>query len=155
MYPTIGDRIRDISYRRRYSNLFCLRCYVKISHFHPVIDKTYIDEAISQNGKYSTIFIFSDDVEWVKQNLSYPNQIIVTELEDYEELWLMSLCKNNIMSNSTFSWWGSFLNKNKNKNVFTPSIWFGPSVGYNFQDIYLDSWIKITVTYSKGVLLFN
>jgi hypothetical protein len=128
--------------------------YVSISHVLPVIGKTYIDEAIRQNGNYSTIFVFSDDVEWVKQNLTYPNQIIVTGLEDYEELWIMSLCKNNIMSNSTFSWWGSFLNKNKNKNVFTPSIWFGPSGERNFQDIYLDSWIKINVTYSDGILNF-
>jgi hypothetical protein len=58
------------------------------------------------------------------------------------------------MSNSTFSWWGSFLNKNKNKNVFTPSLWFGPSGEYNFQDIYLDSWTKINVTYSEGKLIF-
>jgi hypothetical protein len=127
--------------------------YTTISHVLPVIDKTYIDESIRQNGDYSTIFIFSDDTEWVKQNLSYPNQTIVTELEDFEELWMMSLCKNNIMSNSTFSWWGSFLNKNINKKVYVPSLWFGPAGEYHWDDIYIDSWIKINVTYSNGLLI--
>jgi hypothetical protein len=127
--------------------------YTTISHVLPVIDKTYIDEAIRQNGNYSTLFIFSDDVNWIKQNLSYPNQIIVTGLEDYEELWIMSLCKNNIMSNSTFSWWGSFLNKNEYKKIFVPSIWFGPSGEKKWEDIYIDSWIKISVKYSNGLLI--
>jgi hypothetical protein len=127
--------------------------YTTISHVLPVIDKTYIDEAIRQNGDYSTIFIFSDDVNWIKQNLSYPNQIIVTGLEDYEELWLMSLCKNNIMSNSTFSWWGAFLNNNINKKIYTPSLWFGPAGEYNWEDIYIESWTKINVTYSNGLLI--
>jgi hypothetical protein len=64
----------------------------------------------------------------------------------------MSLCKNNIMSNSTFSWWGSFLNKNVNKIVYTPSIWFGPAGESNWEDIYIESWTKINVKYSDGLL---
>lgn len=127
--------------------------YTTISHVLPVIDKTYIDEALKQNGSYTTLFIFSDNVEWVKQNLSYPNQIIVTGLEDYEEMWFMSLCKNNITSNSTFSWWGGFLNQNINKKIYVPSVWFGPSGEYNWEDIYIDSWTKINVTYSNGLLI--
>jgi hypothetical protein len=129
--------------------------YTTISHVLPVIDKTYIDESLKQNGGYTTLFIFSDDVKWVNQHLSYPNQIIVTGLEDYEEMWFMSLCENNIMSNSTFSWWGSFLNKNKNKNVFLPSVWFGPSGEHNWDDIYIDSWKRINVKYLDGKLMYN
>jgi hypothetical protein len=124
--------------------------YTKISHILPVIDKTYIDEVIRLNDQYTTLFIFSDDVEWVSQNLFYRNQIIVTDLEDYEELWLMSLCKNNIMSNSTFSWWGSFLNNNENKKVFAPSIWFGPNGEKNYYDIYDNKWIIIPTKYDNG-----
>lgn len=129
--------------------------YLTISHIHPVIDKSYIDEAINQNGDYSNLFIFSDDIEWVKENLHYPNQIIVSELEDYEELWMISLCKNNIMSNSSFSWWGSFLNKNENKKVFVPDIWFGDSLNHNTEDIYLKSWNKINVKFLNGKLTYT
>ena len=129
--------------------------YTKISNILPIIDKTYIDEAIKQNGEYFKLFIFSDDKEWVKQNLSYPNQIIVSALEDYEEMWAMSLCNNNIMSNSTFSWWGSFLNRKKDKNVYVPSVWFGPAGEKNNDDIYLNSWIKINVEYFDGRLVYK
>jgi hypothetical protein len=146
LYPEINNE-RTISLHIRRGD------YVSISHIHPVIDKTYIDEAIRQNGYYDTIFIFSDDTDWVRQNLTYNNQIVVSGLENYEELWLMSLCKNNIISNSTFSWWGAFLNKNINKNVYTPSIWFGPAGEYNWEDIYIESWTKINVRYSNGLLI--
>ena len=59
------------------------------------------------------------------------------------------------MSNSSFSWWGSFLNKNENKKTFVPNVWFGPSGESNYQDIYLDSWKQINVTYSKGKLIYS
>lgn len=127
--------------------------YTKISHVLPVVDKTYIDESIKQIGEYTTLFVFSDDIFWVKENLNYERQIIVDGLQDFEELWLMSLCKNNIMSNSTFSWWASFLNKNPEKKVLVPDIWFGPSGESDSSDIYIDSWKKINVRYYKGSLI--
>lgn len=128
--------------------------YLNISHILPIIDKTYIDESIKKNGEYTTLFIFSDDTEWVRNNLSYDKQIIVSDLEDYEELWMISMCKNNIMSNSSFSWWGSYLNRNPNKKVFCPSIWFGPFGELNYDDIFEKDWTKIDVRYSEGKIIF-
>jgi len=55
----------------------------------------------------------------------------------------MSLCKNNIICNSSFSWWGAWLNKNKNKKVIGPKIWFGSAITHNTSDIIPDDWIKI------------
>ena len=78
--------------------------------------------------------------------------IIVEEDEDYKEIWLMSLCKNNIICNSTFSWWGSFLNRNENKKVIAPSIWFGTGGPSNFSDIYESNWIIINVESKNGIL---
>jgi hypothetical protein len=127
--------------------------YKSISNVLPIIDKSYIDESINQNGNYDVLFIFSDDIEWVKNNLSYPNQIIISDLEDYEQLWMISMCKNNIMSNSSFSWWGSFLNKNEGRKSYVPSVWFGPDGEKNFQDIYLEEWIKIDVSFFDGNLI--
>ena len=56
-----------------------------------------------------------DKSYFITKNISLPNLIFVEESQDWEEFWLMGLCQNHIMSNSTFSWWATFLNKNKNK----------------------------------------
>jgi len=127
--------------------------YLSIGTILPTIDKSYIDECLNKIGNYNHIFIFSDDVNWAKENLIYENSTIVDSLEDYEDLWVISLCKINIMSNSSFSWWGTFLNKNENKETYVPSIWFGPNGERNYSDIYEDNWIKIKVNYKNGELV--
>jgi hypothetical protein len=127
--------------------------YLTINSVLPVISKSYIDECLNKIGDYDHIFIFSDDVNWAKENLIYENSTIVDSLEDYEDLWFISLCKINIMSNSSFSWWGTFLNKNENKKTYAPSIWFGPNGERNYSDIYEDNWIKIKVNYKNGELI--
>jgi hypothetical protein len=129
--------------------------YIDISETLPVVDKTYIDECLNQIGRYSHIFIFSNDKEWCKENLNYKNSTVVEGLEDYEELWSISLCNHNIMSNSSFSWWGSYLNKNNHKKVFVPSVWFGPMGEKNFTDIYESEWKKINVSYNNGKLVYE
>jgi hypothetical protein len=85
------------------------------------------------NTKY---FIFSDDIEWCKQNFIGENYIFVENEEDYISLYMISLCKDNINANSTFSWWGSWLNKNDNKKVIFPSLWFGEKKKLITKDIY-------------------
>lgn len=145
LYPKIFDKDSVSIHVRRGD-------YLGISDILPVIDKTYIDECIKQIGDYSNIFIFSNDKSWCEENLLYNNSTIVYGLDDYEELWSISLCNHNIMSNSSFSWWGSYLNKNENKKVFVPSIWFGPNGEKNYEDVYENEWIKIKVIYENGYL---
>ena len=123
--------------------------YLSYPQIHPTISKEYIESALSEIGEYSTVFIFSDDHNWVKENLNLNNSIYVNESKDWEELYLMSLCKNHIISNSTFSWWGVFLNKNKDKKIISPSIWFGPK-GPNANDIYESYWVKIPCKWVDG-----
>jgi hypothetical protein len=128
--------------------------YLGISHVLPVVDISYIQHCVSQFTNYSKLFIFSDDKEWVKNNLDFENSIVVENLEDYEELWLMSLCENNIISNSTFSWWASYLNK-KNNRILCPSIWFGPSGPNPFFNVFEPNWEKINVKYDSGKLIYE
>lgn len=124
--------------------------YLNISDILPVVDKSYIDESLKTIGEYKNIFIFSNDKKWCEENLKYENTTIIYDLEDYEELWGISLCNHNIMSNSSFSWWGSYINKNKDKKICVPSIWFGPKGEKEYDSIYEEEWIKIESIFSDG-----
>lgn len=82
---------------------------------------------IAKRVKNPHFYIFSDDMAWVKQNikLKYPHTFVEhnSGKDSYNDMRLMSLCKHNIIANSTFSWWGAWLNENPNKIVIAPDIW--------------------------------
>jgi hypothetical protein len=99
------------------------------------------------------MFLFGDDKKWLKENFKGKNITLIDE-EDYVDMWLMSLCNHNIISNSTFSWWGSFLNKNPHKKIIAPSIWFGPNGPNNYKDIYQSDWKIINLEYNNGELIY-
>jgi hypothetical protein len=128
--------------------------YLTIKNILPVIDKSYIDYCLKQIDKIDKIFVFSTDKVWVESNLNYPNMVVVDNLKDFEELWMISLCKYNIMSNSTFSWWGSYLNTQP-KKIFCPSIWFGPDGPNPYYNIFEKNWEKINVNYKNGFLVYE
>ena len=65
----------------------------------------------------------------------------MNNLQDYESLILMSLCDHNIIANSSFSWWGAWLNNNKNKKVVSPKRWFGNQI--STIDLIPENWITI------------
>jgi hypothetical protein len=119
--------------------------YLKLSDHHPTQNMDYYEGAISIIGREKNFLIFSDDIEWCKNNFNHlENKVFCESNEDYEDLYLMSLCDHNIIANSSFSWWGSWLNKNKNKIVVGPKKWFGPSKkNINTDDLYFDKLIKI------------
>jgi Glycosyl transferase family 11 len=73
-----------------------------------------------------TFFVFSDDMDWVRKNLPVGNNAVFvtgTGITDVEEIMLMSLCQHNIIANSSFSWWGAWLNQNSSKIVVAPTPW--------------------------------
>lgn len=103
-------------------------------------------EQIVKTVSNPTLFIFSDDKEWVKENLSLPYETIFVDNnsgdKSYEDLRLMSLCKHNIIANSSFSWWGAWLNNNSEKIVIAPQKWFNDEKVVQ-TDVIPTSWIRI------------
>jgi hypothetical protein len=91
-------------------------------------------------------FVFSDDVSWCKENLrfDYPIAFVAhrSARGDHEDLKLMSLCKHNIIANSSFSWWGAWLNANKNKSILAPRRWL-KDLRYDTRDLIPEDWIQV------------
>ena len=91
-------------------------------------------------------FVFSDDPAWVREHLklSYPMQIIDYNGPErgYEDMRLMSLCSHHIIANSSFSWWGAWLNPRQDKIVIAPKRWFNNSDA-DTSDLCPDSWVRL------------
>jgi hypothetical protein len=127
-----GDYVSD-SLKNRYTSL----------------DESYYNEALSIIGDYSKIVVFSDDISWCKEwpFLKDKSVIFVENEFDVIDLILMSKVSNNIIANSTFSWWSAFLNKNTNKKVIAPKEWFGPERSKDNEketkDLIPSDWIRI------------
>jgi hypothetical protein len=99
---------------------------------------------LNEIEKIDKLFIFSDDIQWVKDNiiLNYETVYIDNDGPDYQHQFLMSQCKNNVITNSTFSWWAAWLNGNKSKKICVPERWFADDT--RADDIYIpEGWIKV------------
>lgn len=110
-------------------------------YFHKAIE--LLRERVS--GAFR-LFVFSDDLDWVKVNLNLPDNSFFVPNYDIAQFWyiyLMSLCKHNIISNSTFSWWGAVLNKNDSKIVMIPKYWILKKDMRKYESLYENNWIKI------------
>lgn len=100
---------------------------------------------ISNHVSNPKFYVFSDDLEWVKENIYIPNVVYVSKdmfssYDNWYDMYLMSCCKHNIIANSSFSWWGAWLNNNSDKIVIAPKIWQN---GVETPDIWCDDWVKL------------
>jgi|LakMenEpi03Aug12_release.lakeMendotaPanAssembly.Ray.scaffolds.fasta_scaffold06402_18 hypothetical protein len=119
--------------------------YLDRQNYHPVLSLDYYKKAINIIGTEKHFLIFSNDINWCKENLEFiENKTFIENNKDFEDLYLMTMCNHNIIANSSFSWWGAWLNKTINKTVIHPAIWFGPSFSYyDTSGISCENWIKI------------
>ena len=114
-----------------------------------ICDNTYFRNALSYIKKRlpdCTFFGFSDDIEWVKNNMEFPGEVYYESGVDpvWEKLRLMSACKHFVLSNSSFSWWAQYLSNEKKKIVVAPDIWY--KTGKHAKaDLYQDDWKLIHI----------
>ncbi|NOT76819.1 MAG: alpha-1,2-fucosyltransferase [Cyclobacteriaceae bacterium] len=130
------------------------------SSFFKVLPMDYYQKAISKMNseiEQPIYYFFSDDSEWARKNFTNMNAVFVDHNkgnESYKDLLLMSACKHNIIANSTFSWWGAWLNRNSEKKIIAPQQWFGSdyltkkepvytSRLYNTKDLIPESWVRL------------
>jgi hypothetical protein len=148
----IPDTLSNIIYSK-YSHILSKRLtsvhirrgdYLKFPNHHPTQSLDYYLSGMNILKEYTDVFlIFSDDIEWCKANIKGDDIIYIEDEKDYIEIYLMSLCNNNIISNSSFSWWGAWLNENENKKIIGPKLWFGNAIQFISDDIIPDDWIKL------------
>lgn len=122
--------------------------YALYPKHHPMLNLKYYNEAARYfEGKYKDIkfLIFSDDISWCKDNFDHSKCVFIEE-RDYIELYLMSMCDHNIISNSSFSWWAAWLDVNghKDKEIIAPKNWFGEDYkNMSTEDLIPKKWIRI------------
>ena len=123
--------------------------YVKNSENHFNLPIGYYESALKHFDDDRSVIVFSDDPKWChKQSLFEDDRFIISENEDNRvDLCLMTLCKDFIIANSTYSWWGAWLSSNKNKKVIAPIQWFGKT-GYtkdhDTKDLIPETWTLIS-----------
>ena len=146
---------------------FRLGDYKKLQEYHPLMTYEYYEKALEhiilesgliqnkliQSKKTMNVLYFCEEediidvlemIDRMKEKFPTINFVRCSnDLEDWEQMLLMSLCKNNIIANSSFSWWGAYFNFNQDKIVCYPSKWFGPSLDHNTKDMCPDEWIAI------------
>ncbi len=127
---------------------------------HDVCTKTYYNNAISHaiaSAKIQVFFVFSNDIEWAKENLNFNTIPAVyvdwnTGKDSWQDMYIMSQCSVNIIANSSFSWWAAWLNANKDKKIIAPSIWNRRELDFkdnyytfDYSDVVPDSWERISI----------
>ena len=143
---------------------FRLGDYKEKQQYHPIMPKEYYEKALFciLNTKYTfdtpirvLYFCEKEDnlivmgvIEQLRSSFSKYSKLVFVkvedDMEDWKQLLLMSCCDDNIIANSSFSWWGAYLNQNPNKCVCYPYIWFGPAMGTVYlDDLFPPSWSKI------------
>lgn len=115
--------------------------YLKWQHVHPVQNIEYYERSIEKINPAGKIYVFSDDIEWCKEQSVFNNCVFINNKTDIHDLRMMSMCTNHIISNSSFSWWGAWLNKCRDKTVIYPCQWFGDDT--NISDLIPGAWLTI------------
>jgi len=118
--------------------------YVANSANHTVTGMEYYAEAINKffSKEPYRFVVFSDDPDWCKE--MFEGGHIVDINNSYVEMCMMSMCDHHIIANSSFSWWGAWLNPSPKKIVTAPSLWFGPNLRHNsIVDLLPDTWFWV------------
>ncbi len=117
--------------------------YLTLPNHHPTVTLDYVMSGVKTFPKETIFLVFSDDTEWCKNSFPAIGKkfFIIEGQSDIEDLALQTLCQNNIISNSSYSWWAAYLNQNADKKVIFPKKWFGSAYAhYDTKDMNPKIW---------------
>jgi hypothetical protein len=133
--------------------------YKNLQDTHPILTCKYYENSLKEvlkktNNNLQKVLFFcekedNEEIDKIigelKKTIKNCAFIKVTDdVEDWKQLLLMSACSHNIIANSSFSWWGAYLNTNPTKIVCYPEIWFGPKAPNDTSDLFPESWTKVS-----------
>ena len=112
---------------------------------YPSYGVEYFAQAASLFPEETLFVVFSNKMAWCKANLSgiAKNIRFIEGETHYHDFYLMSMCKDNIICNSSFSWWAAYLNRNPSKRVIVPSPWFAAEYKHDTRDLIPPTWIPL------------
>lgn len=114
----------------------------KYSKAYPILSQEYYRKALDIIKPNGNIYVFSDDIEWCKEHITNDKCIYITKESDIDQIKMMSLCKNNIIANSSYSWWAAWLNKHVDKKIIAPDT---ISLNKPYKDFYTKQMIQISI----------
>ena len=152
-YPKYFNTYNNVSMHFRFGD------YLKLTHIYTLLNFQYYFNAINKlkciiddkitilyfcenkdneivNEIINKLILHFDDISFIK---------IDDNICDWKQLLIMSCCNHNIIANSSFSWWGAYLNQNINKHVCYPNKWFGPNIPNKTIDLFPDEWIETSI----------
>lgn len=154
--PFVDDKNLELA--KKLQGARAASCHVRRGDYlsnpvYGVCNGNYYVRAVTELNKIANpdlYCIFSDDIEWCKENLSdligRDKQVVYVDWnrgqESYRDMHLMSLCHYNIIANSSFSWWGAWLNNHKDKVVLAPEVWMNKPI---VNDPICESWKRISI----------
>jgi hypothetical protein len=153
-------QLNSNDFEKTISMHFRIGDYKKIQHYHPLTTYDYYELSLeyiktkNSNEKFNILYFCEE--EDINDVLNMVNKLVAKfpnykftrgekNLEDWEQMLLMSLCHHNIIANSSFSWWGAYFNSWSDKIVCYPSVWFGKIANVDTRDLCPSEWIKIAV----------
>jgi len=117
--------------------------YVGSQTHHPVIDIGYYHKALDVMGSDLPVVVISVDIPWCRGQFD-PDSIFMEDTTDIQDLYTMTKATHNIIANSSFSWWGAWLNNSPDKVVVAPEMWFGPALAHHdLRDLRPEEWTVI------------
>ena len=127
--------------------------YLHSPNYHPTFSVEYINDVVKHIPNTDIYLIASDDITWCKENIHFDNQYFLEGWAPEEQLWILSMCHNFIIANSSFSWWAAYLSRHTEKIVLAPETWFGPEYLHKWDNVYCKGW-TIIPSYFKNGLIF-